>query len=281
MQLGSKGALLSLFLILFTCTSRLYAQNVDADQDLPDSLSHLGYKMYNEPNEPERLQANYLFIKTLVQYLKIPHSIDDNTLDTLKMIVIRRAPENNFRIFSWHIQLNDGSYRYYGAIQLRTKDGSLHLKALIDKSPFIDKPEEAILDPDNWYGAQYYDIIPLQHLPQHYLLLGWRGTTPKVTQKIIDVIHLGESSITFGKKIFKNQAFTTVSRLIYRYNAQTSMLMKYEKNQHRIIMDHLAPSTPSLEGQFEHYGPDMSYDAWKIKADHLVLEEDLPLKNED
>ncbi|WP_130856970.1 hypothetical protein [Olivibacter jilunii] len=281
MQLNAKRAPLLLFFISIIYISGLRAQTIEVNHVLLDSLNHLGYKMYNETNEPERLQANYIFIKTLVQYLKSPHSIDDTNLDTLKMIAIRREPKNNFRIFSWHIRLNDGSYRYYGAIQWRTKDGSLSLKALVDRSPLIDKPEEASLDNNNWYGAQYYDIIPMKGLPQHYLLLGWRGTTPKVTQKVIDVLHLTESSVAFGKKIFKDPAFATASRLIYSYNARATMLMKYEKDKDRIVMDHLAPATPSLKGQFEHYGPDMSYDAWKIKTDYLILEEDLPLKNEN
>lgn len=277
-----QGKRFALSFILLLTTISLSAQQVAVNKALLDSLSHLGFKMYNEVNEPERLQANYSFIKTLVQYLKTPHSIDDNALDTLKMISIRKAPDNTFRILSWHIQLNDGSYRYYGAIQLRTKDGALALKALVDKSPFIEKPTEATLDNNNWYGAQYYDIVALKGLAQHYLLLGWRGTTPKVTQKVIEVLDLTSSmEPSFGKKIFKSKNSPTITRQIYNYNARATMLMKYEKEHNRIVIDHLAPSAPSLKGQFEHYGPDMSYDAWNIKTDCLVLEEDLPLKNQD
>ena len=80
---------------------------------LEDSLTKLGYAMYNEPSEPERLAANFTFVKTLVSALKVPYSYTF-PFDSLGMVSILNAPDDRFRIFSWHIQLNDGSYLYYG-----------------------------------------------------------------------------------------------------------------------------------------------------------------------
>ncbi|QNL47766.1 hypothetical protein H8S90_13130 [Olivibacter sp. SDN3] len=57
------------------------------------------------------------------------------------------------------------------------------------------------------------------------------------------------------------------------------MLLKHEKQSQRIVLDHLAPSDPKLEGDFKFYGPDMSYDAWEIKHNRLKSKEDLPLRN--
>lgn len=269
------------FFLLFLNFKVSYSQTQTntLDTALQDSLIHLGFTMYNEPNEALRLSANYTFIKTLVQLLKSPNSFN-RSLDSLNMIAIKLSPDRSFRLFSWHLKLDDGSYRYYGAIQLNTPDGSLNLKPLVDKSPTLEKPENTIGDNNQWYGAQYYDIIPLDGLPDHYILLGWRGSTPEVSEKVIEILKLTPQHISFGMALFKGGAVDKqITRVIYRYNAQVSMLLKYEKPNQQIIMDHLAPSDPAYVGEFKYYGPDMSYDVWKIKKDHLQLLEDLPLKN--
>jgi len=276
-----RSFLKTAFFLVFLCFKASYsqAQAKPSDTVLQDSLIRLGFTIYNEPNEALRLSANYTFIKTLVQLLKSPNSFD-KPLDSLNMIAVKASPDQSFRLFSWHLKLDDGSYRYYGAIQLNTPDGSLNLKPLVDKSPALEKPDKAISDNNQWYGAQYYDIIPLDGLPNHYILLGWRGSTPEVTEKVIEVLNLTAKHILFGKALFKGKAvYEQVTRVIYRYNAHASMLLKYEKPNQQIIMDHLAPSDPAYVGEFKYYGPDMSYDAWEIKKDYLQLLEDLPLKN--
>ena len=110
---------------------------------LQDSLKTLGYTMYNSPAEQERLQANYTFVKTLVSALQTSHSYDF-AFDSLDMVSRLRSPDDRFRIFTWHLPLNDGSYRYYGAIQLHTPDGSLQLIPLLDRTYEIKEPETAV-----------------------------------------------------------------------------------------------------------------------------------------
>src|SRR5690606_34608161 len=121
--------------------------------------------------------------------------------DSLDMVSILDAPDSSFRVFSWHIQLNDGSYLYYGTIQLNTPDGSLELYPLLDKTYEITAPEEVVTDPDNWYGAQYYRIIPLNDA---YVLLGWKGHTPYITQKVIEVLRFTETGVQLGKPVFES-----------------------------------------------------------------------------
>jgi len=271
-----------LFLFCFYLFASAYGrQTIKPDPLLRDSLLHLGYTIYNEPNEPERLQANYLFIKTLVQLLKASNSFEMD-LDTLKMISIKKPANQKLRIFSWHLPLNDGSYRYYGAIQLHTSDGSLRLFPLIDQTPDIGNPDQASLDNNHWFGAQYYDLQEFEGLPDHYILLGWKGTNPKLMQKVIDILWIKDEKIHFGKALFSGTGIAPyITRMVYRYHAQASMLLKFDPDKKRILMDHLAPIDPKFKENDEYYGPDMSYDAWEIQPSKLVLIEDLPLKNEE
>ncbi len=242
---------------------------------LEDSLAKLGYIMYNEPSEPERLAANFTFVKTLVAALKQPYSYAF-PFDSLRMVSILDAPDSRFRIFSWHIQLNDGSYLYYGTIQLNTPDGRLKMYPLLDKTYEITVPEEAVTTPDTWYGAQYYRIVPLNGT---YLLLGWKGHTPHITQKVIEVLRFDENGAQLGQPVFDAAESGKQTRAVYRYNRNASMYLDYDAEDNRIVFDHLAPADPGQLGQYEQYGPDLTYDAWQLENGRLVLVSDVPFMN--
>ncbi len=244
-------------------------------QLLQDSLSKLGYTMYNEPSEPERLDANFTFVKTLVAALKEPYSYRF-PFDSLHMVSILGAPDDSFRVFSWHIQLNDGSYLYYGTIQLNTPDGSLKMYPLLDKTYEIAAPEQAVTAPDHWYGAQYYRMVPVNGV---YALLGWKGHTPYVTQKVIEVLRLTENGAQLGQPIFDAADGGMQARAIYRYNRNASMYLDYDTLESRIVFDHLAPADLRQQGQYEQYGPDLTYDAWQVENGRLVLISDVSLTN--
>ncbi len=266
-------------IIFVLCFSVSYANGQMSDRSeisvLQDSLVRLGYVMYNEPSEPERLAANFTFVKTLVAALQTPYSYSFS-FDSLAMISILKAPDDKFRIFSWHIQLNDGSYLYYGTIQLNTPDGHLKMHPLLDKTYEIEAPETAIASPSNWYGAQYYRMVAHGG---YYVLLGWKGHTPLLTQKVIEVLQITDDGAQLGRTIFESEDTRQNTRMIYQYNRQASMHLDYDTTEHRIVLDHLAPPDASYEGQYEQYGPDMTYDAWKLERDKLMLISDIPLLN--
>ena len=275
---GGKGLIALCLTIGAIHVSSLHAQPADSNNGigrLQDSLVKLGYTMYNEPSEPERLAANFTFVKALVAALKTPYSYDF-PFDSLNMISILRAPDDRFRIFSWHIQLNDGSYLYYGTIQLNTTDGNLRMFPLLDKTYGIESPETAITATDNWYGAQYYRIVPING---DYILLGWKGHTPDITQKVIEILHLKDSGAQLGKTIFDAGDGSSQARIIYRYSRNASMYLEHDTKGNRILLDHLAPVDERHSGQYEQYGPDMTYDAWQLENGRLVLVPDVPLRN--
>lgn len=238
-----------------------------------DSLRQLGTSIYQEQLEAERLKANFSFVKTLVSALQTPFSYEQS-FEALDMISIQRSPDDTFRIFSWHVPLSDSSYLYYGTIQIKTADGSLKLHPLLDQTYEIENPDSAITGAGEWYGAQYYEIIPYQ---DSYLLLGWKGHNPLITQKVIEVLTFDEENdrVLLGKPIFSSPDTENVSRLIYRFSRTVSMHLAYEKDGNRIVLDHLVPSSAQLEGQFEHYGPDLSFDAWVLGKERLELRSDI------
>lgn len=262
-----------LFILLFHFYAIAFGQNNLKMNQWQDSLVVLGTKMYQQQAEPERIESNFSFVKTLVSSLKEPNSFFF-TFDRLKMISVLSSPDQSFRIFSWNIPLQDGSYLYYGAIQ--HKSGTLKLTPLLDKTFEIPNPSEADVTANTWYGAQYYDIIPLAK--NQYILLGWKGHHADFSQKVIDILTLDKAgNARFGGSIFGDDP--KLKRKIFSYTKEATMYLKYNVEAKRLEFDHLVPAAPHLMGNYKYYGPDLSYDGYKIVDGRLEFQSDIAVYN--
>jgi len=241
-----------------------------------DSLTELGKTFINNENDLERKNANYQFIKTLVNALKVSNSFL-YPFDSVKSISIANSPDNRFRILSWHIINDDGSYRFYGAIQMNT-GGVLRLFPLNDYSPMLKNPEDSVVDNRKWYGAQYYKIIRVDGDKSYYTLLGWKGYTDKATQKVIEILSFNrDNKPVFGMPVF--DLAHNHKRIIFTYTRQASMLLRYVPEDNLIVFDHLSPPDNKSKNMPETYGPDLSYDGYKLKNGRWVYVENLDMRN--
>lgn len=266
-----------LFVLLLLMLNRPSYAQFDSKrmEQWQDSLHTLGQAMFNLRGEAERIDKNFSFVKTLVLALKEKHAYNFD-FEQLNMISIIRAPDDRFRIFSWNIPLNDGSYLYYGAIQTKTKDGHLSLVPLLDKTFEIEQTANAVLTSDNWYGAQYYEIVALGK--DSYVLLGWKGHHATYSQKVIEPLQYNGEHFSFGLSVFSEDAQQT--RKIFSYGRQLNMYLKYHQDLNRIVFDHIVPVDPALTGQYQHYGPDLSFDAYQLSAGKLEHKSNVTFKNE-
>jgi hypothetical protein len=269
-------------LMLLALPLLLLAQNTNESSRIKqlntfqDSLANLGKKFVNDQNDLERKNANYLFIKTLVSALKVPNSFLFK-FDSVKSVSILNSPDNKFRIFSWPIMNNDGSYRFYGAIQMNN-GGALKLYPLEDYSPIFKNPQDSVTDNNKWYGAQYYKIIPVYGTDPHYVLLGWKGNTIKSTKKVIEVLSFKNDKVQLGSPIFTEKGKNR-KRIIFEYNRQASMLLKYVPDQNLIVFDNLAPPDKKLKDKPETYGPDLTYNGYRLKNGKWEYVDNLDMRN--
>ncbi len=247
-----------------------------------DSLKNYSREVINNENEPERYNYNYKLIKTLVNALKTPGSFN-YSFESLKTVSVLASPDMRFKIFTWHVMNNDGSYRFYGTIQMNNSDGKLKLFPLIDYSPKISKPADTVTSNEQWYGSQYYKIIPVTYNVKtpYYILLGWKGNNTKSTKKVIDVLYFKDGKAVMGMPIFEgNKEYENKNRMVFEYSRQVSMLLNYIPKEGKLVFDHLAPPDPKMKGKFDMYGPDMSYDGFKLVNGKWKFIEDLNLKND-
>ncbi|WP_293301914.1 hypothetical protein [Pedobacter sp. UBA4863] len=231
-------------------------------------------------DDAELLESNASFIKKLVSVLKTPHSFQFD-FDSLVNVSVLKAPDQTFRIFTWFLPFKNGTYKYYGTIQMATKDGSLKLLPLNDASEDLD--DNLITNQKRWYGARYYEIVFLTYPGQkpYYILLGWKGNNEKTTKKVIETLSFEKNEAVFGRNVFQMPKNNPVrNRIVFEYNKQNTMTLTFNKQANMIVFDHLAPYEANMVGNFEFYASDLSFDGYTLNYQKLYLKENIQLKNE-
>ena len=268
-------------LILFFISIHVSAQEVTEQKQVfdlyNDTLRIICKKIYSSTTDIDKQKYNRQLLKTFELVLNKPNSFE-YSFDSLNDVARLSPPDKTFRIINWNIPYSDGTQEYFGFIQYKLvkikKTGFLkkekteivQLYPLIDKSAEIKNPENTITDNKKWFGMLYYKIITKKTKNNtYYTLLAWDGNDKFTKKKIIDVLTFDDNGTPhFGADIF-NIPKKNPKRIIFEYGATCSMSLKYSNKKDSIVFDHLAPEQPQLEGQYQYYCTDMSYDGFGFK----------------
>lgn len=256
---------------------------------LANEIRVLQKNVFESKKEADRFEANKAFLKLWDELLRNPASIDYN-LDSIKGVSCLKSGDKKFRIITWNVFKNDGQQAYFGFIQVNNKKVekkglfrkstvySYEVFPLQDKSSTITSPETHVSDSKKWFGMLYYDIVDCDG---YYTLLGWDGNDNLIQKKFIDVLYFkSDGTPIFGKDVFRIPK-KSPKRIMFQYSAEVAMSLKYNDKRNQIIFSHLSPKDegPTLEGQYQYYGPDGSFDAYEQKKDRWVLVEDIDIRN--
>ena len=251
------------------------------NQTIPESeekLKQLFDEIMGNADDEERMISGEQF-STLFQQTLIMDGSFEYSFPLLSSVSKLISPKKRFRVYTWNVPLHSGMNRFYGLIQLNLYPDSLRVIELVDKSREISDPETAILSPERWYGAIYYEMITKQTANGEvlYTLLGWHGDNMLMNSKLIEVLTITpQGEIRIGKPVFCNYTELKPTRIIFRHSANATMSLRYEEQSivtekrwnakrrefdlsrektHLIVADRLVPSDPQLEGQYEYYLP--------------------------
>ena len=188
--------------------------------------------------------------------------------DSLKNVSILTSTDKNIRVYSWMLpSISKDKYSYFGFVQLYDKKLK---KAILFKLEETDQPieeaEKKSLKSGSWFGALYYKMIENKISGgKIYTLLGWRGNNRNTTMKVIDALIIDKGIPKFGSPVFKTN-HGVKHRVIFEYTSQAVMSLRYNEKKKMIVFDNLSPSNPDLKDKYENYGPDMTYNAFKLKS---------------
>jgi len=246
-----------------------------------DTLKIIANEIMNAETEAERRIANTAFTTNLTEVLRYEKSFKF-PFDSLITIAKIKSPDNTFRIFNWLLRKDNGAYEYYGIVHYHNKNRKRYeVIPLTDNSANIRNPEQTELDAANWYGCLYYDISYIKKSGRKfYTLLAWDGNDGYSSKKIIDVMYFsGRNKIKFGLPIFKKSRKESQKRVILQYDSKTSVSVKYHEKEKKIVFNHLIPSRKGLEGLYEYYIPEGTFNAYIYKKGKWWLEQDVDIRN--
>ena len=211
----------------------------------------------------ERVALIHDFIPRFVAILKEKNSFQF-PFDDLASLVKVYAPDNSFRIFTWQLKEPLGTHRYYGAIQLNSKE--LKMLPLFDYSDTMNVHPQEILSHDNWYGAIYYKC--LQHEVEgkpYYTLLGYDEADFVSNRKILEILSFNEKEeLVFGAPLISitdSLGITQIkNRMFLEYNQKASVKLNFDEVMNQMIFDHLVAPSEAEEGAWFTYIPDGTYE---------------------
>ena len=283
---SSKPLLICSIIILsvfIKTNAQSYAQNLVQKED---SLKYHGNIIVNGEFAEQRFRADSHFTRMLVRALQIPRSFY-HPFDSVQTISKLYSPDSMFRIFTWQLSKDENTFRRHGAIQMNTKDGSLKLYPLIDRSSLIINQADTITNNEWWIGAIYYKILLHKIVDRnYYTLLGYDENNRLSTRKIIEILSFDAMNRpVFGSNIFdfsmdKTQK-NTQSRYWIEYKKDAQASIKFDQELDLLIYDHLISETNEIDRK-ETYVPDGDYEAFKwTNGKWLHIEKPFDYKLED
>jgi hypothetical protein len=122
---------------------------------------------------------------------------------------------------------------------------------------------------NQWYGANYYKIVKTTfNKRDYYTLLGWDGADSLINRKIADVLQFKEGKPRFGAPIFDLKRKTVFYRMVFEFNNEATMALKYDEKRKFLIHENIVPDKPENSAFAERYFPDGSFDylIWNKKG---------------
>lgn len=267
-----KHPLILLCLVLLAGMAK--GQNLPA---LEDSLSVQMKALATAKADAERQPCSDNMRRLFTEAMAMP-DVFTYPFQKLDRMTRKTSADGKVRLLNWNQPTDDGKSRYYCFVLWKMgKDSTLQWMELTQNMRETDKLDAKILTPDKWFGALYYDIIPLHPKKKKndtYVLLGWEGKDDLTTRKVIDAIVFTGSKLKLGAPIFKSEEATR-KRIIFEYSNEVSMSLKYYPNKGCIVFDHLSPKSAAGKGIYADYGPDGTYDMYMFNKDKFEYMENI------
>ncbi len=176
-----------------------------------------------------------------------------------------KSPDNTFRLFNWVQPRLEGTFLYYAFVLLPQKGEYVEL---VDNQELSLEIENEELQPNNWYGALYYEIFPVKvRKENYYVLMGWDGNNSLSNKKVLDAIGFDKKGeITFGKAVFQTPD-GMARRRVFEYAKSAILNLRFMQSKDAIVFDRLEPEKTGLAGQYAFYLPSTAYNGYKLNRD--------------
>ncbi|SMO74374.1 hypothetical protein SAMN06265379_106105 [Saccharicrinis carchari] len=236
-------------------------------------------ELMQRKTEAERLSLNDSILHRMQILWENPELFTDN-FNGIKRMSTLLSEDGKVKVCTWNLVLPNSTNNFYGAVVVKTKNG-VKVSPLNDNTDKIRSPERSSLTNKSWYGAIYYDMVQVKDKNKrvYYLLLGYKPNNEMTKKKVVETLMVvGNGQVRFGHSVFRENRYL-YKRLVFEYGAAANMMLQYDKENQRIVLDHLAPPNSMYIQNKRFYGPDFSYDAYVFDKEKWVLVKDVDVFN--
>ncbi len=248
---------LTLFnLILFPLL--IVSQDFPGLESMMVPLQHI---IGNGDTDEERVAASASFRSKLIDILDAPGGTDYPFNNLAKLGKVS-SPDGAFRLLGWNVPMNNGTYSYYVFVVFPEGKGYVEL---LDNATLTHDDELRSYSAEEWYGALYYAIQPVQWKnDKYYVLLGWDGNSKTSNKKVIETMQIQKKGrITFGKQVFGSEKGVRYRR-VFEYAKDVQMTLKYLPEKEAFIFDEMQPRLGYAVGNYAYYGPGTTHNAYRL-----------------
>jgi hypothetical protein len=257
-----------LFHVLSTCVVLIASSNIIAQEQGALLKTYTDSLRYSQ-SEDTRFLYNDSFTNLLKEMLDDESPFDLN-LDSIKTkVMVLNSEDERMRLISWVVVNDKEEYYNYGVVIHRKRKRST--QRVFWLNDHIEEHSDSLFEEyneENWPGALYYRIQHFKKRRKHYYcVLGMDGNTSFSNRKIIDVLSVDRSGeLHIGAPVFHKikYDYTPQYRVFFEYADQSSMLLRFEKEEKLIVFDKLMPSNPSAKGKYQYYIPSGGFDYYKL-----------------
>lgn len=239
-------------------------------------LKNVSDSMLDGRNQMVRMKSLKRFIPMFSRTLKLKESFT-YSFDSLKFLKRFTAADGSFRLYNWLLKFDDGTFHYFGVIQLNKGD-SMRLIPLRDIKSQIDTNWESMVGgPDEWFGVLYYDMFSQKIKGKTYnILLGWDGNDRYSDKKVIEVLSFDKKrKPQFGAPIFKYTSEVIKTRVIFSFSGDANVTLNHIPEYNLITFDHLVPPNEKSKNRTFLYVPDGTYDYFEYSKGMYYFKDDL------
>ncbi len=271
-----------LFVAVFLMTMSAVGQNRDVMSAYQRNMQPLLEKIINAPTDNERYNANEQFVQLFDDALNVEESIHWKW-DLGTYVSVLTSSDRQFRIITWPVVRDNGEYECFGFIQsYNPKSEQYDVYVLHDKSDEIISANEVVLEPDNWFGSVYQELIETKFEgKEYYTLIGWTGVNALTQRKVIEPVCFrgNTSKPQFGQALFRREK--NLRRVVLEYSSKAMVNVRFdeqvvrtyenkkikkknrtinvqvpkEEKMKMILFDEIAPMLPGMEGLPQYYTP--------------------------
>ncbi len=258
---------LTILLSLFIVGDVLQAQD-----QLLDDIAYYGDVMVNAYEAKHRVRAKVEFDLLIDRYVTEGYYKTDDWAAVEPYTRQQESEDESLFIITYQVNTGVYPYTYGGYVIHEGNITQLRHESTLD----LDSQYQSY-GAEDWYGALYYNLLPIKGNPQSYLLFGYQHAKEFDKAKFIDVITVQDGDITFGKEIFitrvEDGRDDIKQRFILEYSSDTNASLNYNESIDMIIFDHLMPRMGQQAGQGSTYVPDGTYEGYKYEKGSYVYVE--------